>query len=133
LPLLRKVHGTAAFVSSVHSVLPTPDFAVYTATKAALDGFARNLRIELRGDVDVLLLWPGPTRTGMHAKSGMPAASIHPARQMAVEVAAERMARAIARRQSATLRRGDGLLRRLAKHFESPIDAALAAQRRRAA
>lgn len=42
--LLRRVRtaqGVIAFVSSLHSVLPTPEFAVYTATKAALDGFTQ--------------------------------------------------------------------------------------------
>ena len=42
LPRMSAAQGVIAFVSSLHSVLPTPDFAVYTATKAALDGFARN-------------------------------------------------------------------------------------------
>ena len=45
LPRVRAAQGSIAFVSSLHSVLPTPDFAVYTATNAALDGFARNLQL----------------------------------------------------------------------------------------
>jgi short-subunit dehydrogenase len=64
--------GRVAFVSSVATAMPTPDYAVYTATKAALDAFAHNLRMELAPDVDVTLVHPGATRTGMHQKANMP-------------------------------------------------------------
>jgi len=47
LPLVTRAAGQMAFISSVVSALPTPDYAVYGATKAALDGFVRNLQIEL--------------------------------------------------------------------------------------
>ena len=57
LPRTRAAQGVIAFVSSLHSALPTPEFAVYTATKAALDGFARNLRLEEAGAVDVVTQW----------------------------------------------------------------------------
>jgi len=70
LPHLRKASGQVAFVSSVATALPVPKFAVYGATKAALDGFWRSLRTELQGRVDVRLLHPGATRTGMHSKAG---------------------------------------------------------------
>lgn len=73
LPRLTAARGVVAFVSSVHAALPAPEFAVYTASKAALDGFARSLRIELAGQVEVLTLWAGATRTGMHTKAGVPA------------------------------------------------------------
>jgi short-subunit dehydrogenase len=81
LPRLRPSHGVVAFISSVHSALPTPDFAVYTATKAALDGFARNLRLEERGAVDVVVLWPGPTRT-QNARQQWDSARAHPVRAL---------------------------------------------------
>ena len=68
--------GRIVFVSSLAAVMPTPDYAVYSATKAALDSFAANLRLELqaqRRPVHVQVIHPGATRTEMHAKSGMPA------------------------------------------------------------
>lgn len=69
--LERAEGGKVVFVSSVASVMPTPDYAVYTATKAALDGLARSLRVEWQGRVEVQTIWPGATRTGMHAKAGV--------------------------------------------------------------
>lgn len=72
LPLLASASGTVVFIGSVSAALPAPDYAVYGATKAALEGFARNLRIEQRGRVGVQVIHPGATRTAMHAKSGVP-------------------------------------------------------------
>lgn len=63
------------FISSVAAALPTPDYTVYAATKAALDGLAKNLRIEF-DDIDVQLIHPGATRTDMHRKSGVPAGEL---------------------------------------------------------
>jgi len=64
--------GRVIFIGSVAAALPAPDYAVYGATKAALEGFARSLRVELRGRVGVQVIHPGATRTGMHAKAGAP-------------------------------------------------------------
>ena len=71
LPHLKQAQGQISFVSSVVAVMPGPNYAVYTATKAALEGFARSLRQELRGQVGVQVIRPGATRTGMHAKMGL--------------------------------------------------------------
>lgn len=131
LPMLRAARGTVAFVSSVHSALPTADFAVYTAAKAGLDGFARNLRLEERGAVDVVTLWPGPTRTQMHARSGVPPERVKPARLADPAQVARWMATAIDRRQSQAMGPANRLLRWLATHFEAPLDALLAARARR--
>lgn len=49
LPRLMAGRGRVVFVGSVVAALPAPDYAVYGATKAALEGFARGLREELRG------------------------------------------------------------------------------------
>lgn len=76
LPLLEAARGRLVFISSIASALPTPDYTVYGATKAALDSFAANLRIELRGRVRVQTIAPGATRTAMHAKSGAPLARL---------------------------------------------------------
>lgn len=73
--LPRLQGGTVCFVTSVMVAVPSPDFAVYSATKAALEGFARNLRVELNAPASrlrarVVLIRPGATRTEMHRKSG---------------------------------------------------------------
>lgn len=74
LPHLRAGEGKLVFISSVSVAMPTADYAVYTASKAAIDGLARNLTIELEGQVAVQVIHPGPTRTPMHLKSGVPQA-----------------------------------------------------------
>ncbi len=68
--------GKIAFISSVMSSLPCPLYAVYGATKAGLDGFARNLRVEQKGRARIVLVRPGAIRTDMHRKLGMPLGEI---------------------------------------------------------
>ena len=70
-PWVGVVDGKFVFISSVMSGLPGPDYAVYTATKAALEGFARSLRAESHQHVGVQIIRPGATHTGMHAKMGI--------------------------------------------------------------
>jgi short-subunit dehydrogenase len=131
LPRVRTAQGTIAFVSSLHSVLPTPEFAVYTATKAALDGFARNLRLEEAGAVDVVVLWPGPTRTEMHRSSGVPQDRIKAARYAAPEDVARHMTAAIDRRHSRVTTAVGRALRWLAVRFEPQVDAIMGISVRR--
>ena len=72
-PRVAGARGRIVLISSAAAPLPTPDYAVYTATKAALEGFAGNLRSELRGlrlPIALTVIRPGATRTGLHAKSG---------------------------------------------------------------
>lgn len=76
LPRLRAAHGRVVFVSSVAAQLACPDFAAYSAMKRALEGFARALRLEERGAIEVRVVAPGGTRTGIHVKSGAPAAEV---------------------------------------------------------
>ncbi|MDA1195364.1 MAG: SDR family NAD(P)-dependent oxidoreductase, partial [Planctomycetota bacterium] len=71
-PRLLASGGTLVLLSSVAADLPCPDYAVYAATKAALDGFARSLAVEWRGRAHVQAVHPGAVRTGFHAKSGVP-------------------------------------------------------------
>lgn len=130
LPLLPRPHGKIVFISSVVTALACPNYAVYGATKSALDGFARNLRLELRGRAHVLLISPGATRTGMHAKSGL-------TRQMAnwdnfapADTVARQIAQAIERgRPATTIGWGNRLLRWGGQHVGGLFDAAM---RRRA-
>ena len=65
LLLPRMPHGGAVLnVSSLASLLPIPDFAVYAATKAYVTSFSEALRIELRErGIRVLAVCPGPVHT----------------------------------------------------------------------
>jgi len=63
--MIRSSRGAVIQVSSLASVLPIPDFAVYAATKAYVTSFSEALRIELREHgIPVLAVCPGPVRTG---------------------------------------------------------------------
>lgn len=95
IPRLMHQRGKVVFISSVVSAVACPDYAVYGATKAALDGFARSLRIEMKGRVDIQVIHPGATRTGMHAKSGLDRETIDWDRFPRADVVAEKIARAI--------------------------------------
>ncbi|MFO7634382.1 MAG: SDR family NAD(P)-dependent oxidoreductase [Caldilinea sp.] len=78
-PFVQRNQGRFVYISSVAADLPAPTYAVYTATKAALDGFARNWRAELQTEgsgVTVQIIHPGAVRTAMHAKSGADPAAL---------------------------------------------------------
>ncbi len=62
--MARRGGGAIVNVSSLASVIPMPDFAVYAATKAYVTSFSEALRIELREHgIRVLAVCPGPVRT----------------------------------------------------------------------
>lgn len=65
IPVLRRHRpGAILNVSSIASLLPVPDMAVYAATKAYVSSFSEALRIELRGSgISVTHLCPGPVDT----------------------------------------------------------------------
>lgn len=78
--MIARGGGAIVNVSSLASVIPIPDFAVYAATKAYVTSFSEALRIELREHgVRVLAVCPGPVRTEFgsvarrNENSGMPA------------------------------------------------------------
>jgi len=81
VPHLIQRGGAIINVSSLASVIPIPDFAVYAATKAYVTSFSESLRIELmEHHIPVLAVCPGPVRTEFGAVSrraeaspGMPA------------------------------------------------------------
>ena len=58
------------FISSIAASLPAPNYALYSASKAALSSFARQLRLET--PLTVQTIYPGAIRTNMHQKSGVP-------------------------------------------------------------
>lgn len=62
--MIERRHGAILNVSSLASLLPIPDFAVYAATKAYVSSFSEALRIEVREHgIRVLALCPGPVHT----------------------------------------------------------------------
>jgi short-subunit dehydrogenase len=65
VPAMRRNGGGAVInLSSLASLLPIPDFAVYAATKAYVTSFSEALRIELREHgIRVLAVCPGPVHT----------------------------------------------------------------------
>ncbi len=69
LPRLKQAKGKLVFISSVAANFPVAKYSVYGSCKAALSGFARNLRLELT-DIKVQTIYPGAIRTEMHSKSG---------------------------------------------------------------
>ena len=68
---LEAGRGRVVFVSSTAVRRAQPKFPVYTATKAAIDAFARNLKTETRGRLRVTTHHPGPLRTDFHRRAGM--------------------------------------------------------------
>lgn len=63
-PMIWRGFGAILNVSSLASLLPIPDFAVYAATKAYVTSFSEALRIELRDHgINVLAVCPGPVHT----------------------------------------------------------------------
>jgi NAD(P)-dependent dehydrogenase (short-subunit alcohol dehydrogenase family) len=63
LPLMR-AGGSIILTGSTTGVMGTPQFSVYSATKAAVRNFARSWAQVLRGSgIRVNVLSPGPTRT----------------------------------------------------------------------
>jgi short-subunit dehydrogenase len=62
--LIRGGDGAILNVSSIASLLPLPQMAVYAATKAYVTSFTEALRCELRGSgVSVTMVCPGPVDT----------------------------------------------------------------------
>ncbi|SHF66296.1 NAD(P)-dependent dehydrogenase, short-chain alcohol dehydrogenase family [Kaistia soli DSM 19436] len=63
LPLM-KAGGSIILTGSTTSVMGTPQFSVYSATKAAIRNLARSWALDLRGTgIRVNVLSPGPTAT----------------------------------------------------------------------
>jgi short-subunit dehydrogenase len=121
-PGLRERRGVVAMISSLAAAVPAPEYAAYAATKAALDGFARNLRIEAAGAVDVLSIWPGGIRTPMHARSGVPAERIAGWSLADPATAAEAIASRVVARRSGAIGAATTLARWAGRHTEDLID-----------
>ena len=64
--MVERDHGHLVFLSSLQASAPTPGFAVYGATKAALSHFAAILRLELvNTSIGTTVVAPGPVDTPM--------------------------------------------------------------------
>ena len=72
VPVLRHHRpGAILNVSSIASLLPLPNLAVYAATKAYVSSFSEGLRAELRGTgISVTHLCPGPVDTEFQLVAG---------------------------------------------------------------
>lgn len=126
LPRLEAARGQLLFVGSIAAGLPAPEFAVYAATKAALEGFARSLREELRGRVQVQLVRPGATRTGMHAKSGLKREVIDWERFPPAESVARSLLKAVqAGSETLTVGAGNRMLFAAGRYLSTPLDWAM--------
>lgn len=102
LPRVSAAHGQLIYISSVAVALPAPHYAVYNASKAALDGFVRNLQIELvatRNSASAQVIHPGATRTAIHAKSGASREQMKWDKFPPAETVAQQIASQIKRRQ----------------------------------
>lgn len=66
--MVAQGRGAILNVSSLASLMPIPDFAVYAATKAYVTSFSEALRIELKEHgIPVVAVCPGPVHTGFGA------------------------------------------------------------------
>ncbi|MFO7776084.1 MAG: SDR family NAD(P)-dependent oxidoreductase, partial [Candidatus Hydrogenedentota bacterium] len=130
LPWLERGRGQVCFVSSVAAALPMAQYAVYVATKAALEGFARNLRIESSGRLRVQVVRPGATRTGMHAKAGMSQADTNWERFAPAERVAAHIERALAAsKKTVTLGAGNKVVSMAGQAFPGIIEAGMRRRR----
>ena len=68
--LVKAGNGGILNVSSIASLLPLPQMAIYAATKAYVTSFTEALRCELRGSgVSVTMVCPGPVDTEFAARA----------------------------------------------------------------
>ncbi|WP_420644577.1 SDR family NAD(P)-dependent oxidoreductase [Candidatus Leptofilum sp.] len=125
-PWLYRAQGRVVFVSSVATAVPTPEYAVYGASKAALEGFVRSLRVEWQGKVTVQTISPGATRTGMHQKIGLTQAQMNWEKFPSAETVASKIIRTIdSKRPSATIGFGNKLLRFVGRNGRFLLDPVL--------
>jgi len=131
---LKAAGGRLVFISSIAADMPAPDYAVYSASKAALDGLARNLSVEFQGAFRVQVIHPGATRTEMHHKSGVPEGHFDISRFAAPEHVATEIIRAIYEdRFDVTIGRGNRILRFLGRHLGGLLEAIMRWRKRQKA
>lgn len=135
-PLVARARGKFVFVSSVATAFPGPDYATYTATKVALEGFVRSWRVELAADqspVRLQIVRPGATRTNMHVKSGADPVKLRAERfPSAVQVATQIAAAVASNRHTVTIGLANQFLHALGAVGTPLLDRAMKEWRRRA-
>ncbi len=130
-PYLERSGGKVVLIGSVVSAIACPDYAVYAATKAAIEAFGLSLRAELKGRVSVQVIHPGATRTGLHAKIGLSRDEVDWERFPSAERVAAKIARAIeGRRPVVTIGVGNRLVRWAGRFLGSALDGAMRGARR---
>ena len=82
------------FVSSPTAHLPSPDYAVYAASKAAIEAFARSLRAERVG-LEIQVVRPGATVTELLTDTDAASLAVSKSRFATAETTASRMMRRI--------------------------------------
>ncbi len=122
---LKKVEGHVVFIGSVVSALACPEYAVYGATKAAVDGLVRSLAYELEPRVTVQVIHPGATRTGLHEKMGLTSDRVDWRRFPSAASIAKKVDGAIGRRQRAVLGFGNRVAWAVGRRCPRLADAAL--------
>ena len=65
LSSLRQTRGLIVAISSLQGLIGFPKASAYSASKHAMQGFFDCLRIDLKEDVGVLVVSPGPVATGI--------------------------------------------------------------------
>jgi NAD(P)-dependent dehydrogenase (short-subunit alcohol dehydrogenase family) len=73
LPLMT-AGGSVVFTTSVADAIGSPNLSIYAASKGAIAALMRSLAVELAGrQIRVNAISPGPTRTPIQDKFGLPA------------------------------------------------------------
>lgn len=62
--------GCVVFTASAMAKLPLPGYALYSATKAALDGFAYSFNFEKNNNIHLVVVYPIATRTEFFKTAG---------------------------------------------------------------
>jgi len=123
-PYLKQAQGKLVFIGSIAHALPAPDYAVYAASKTALNSFVQNLRIEWQNDIAVQIIHPGPTQTGMHQKIGMDPNTTDWTKFPPAHIVAQHIARTIQHKHhTATIGIGNTIATWAGKYMAAPLDA----------
>ena len=114
LSSLRQTRGLIVAISSLQGLIGFPKASAYSASKHAMQGFFDCLRIDLKEDVGVLVVSPGPVATGMHQRDRAPSKTVSNEKVVGHSMSAARCAtlisRAIERRQRSLVMTWEGRL-----------------------
>lgn len=124
LPHLYLSHGLLVAIASVAGLTGVPERSLYAASKHAMVGYFDSLRIELAGSgVDVTIVAPDFVKSEIHRRAigpdGRPLGTspMQESRIMTAEACAQRIRRALARRERLAILSLRGRAGRLLKIF----------------